>query len=101
MGYRDDYIDLMAGVPQIAADLLQRPTSAALGHIRTSSHRRRSVPHKTKPLRVSGVLNNLSDFFSAPVGNQRPVYASILPSSSIVYRLAITKTAHGLPRVVT
>jgi hypothetical protein len=27
-----DYIDLMAGVPQIADELLQRSTSAALGH---------------------------------------------------------------------
>jgi len=34
-GCRNDYIDLMAGVPQIAADLLQRPTSAAMGQEET------------------------------------------------------------------
>jgi hypothetical protein len=39
MGYRDDYIDLMAGLPQTAADLLQCPTSAALGQEPTLGHR--------------------------------------------------------------
>jgi hypothetical protein len=32
MGCRDDYIGLMAGIPRIADDLLQRQKSAALGH---------------------------------------------------------------------
>jgi hypothetical protein len=32
---RDDSIDLMSGVPQIAADLLATPKSAALGHKQT------------------------------------------------------------------
>jgi hypothetical protein len=35
MSCRDYYIDLMSAVPQTAADLLQRPRSAALGQIRT------------------------------------------------------------------
>ena len=34
-GWRDDCIDLMAGLRQIAADLLQHSKSAALGHFRT------------------------------------------------------------------
>jgi hypothetical protein len=34
-GWRDDFIDLMAGVPQIADNLLQHSKSSALGQQRT------------------------------------------------------------------
>jgi hypothetical protein len=44
LGRRDDYIDLMVGVPQIAADLLQRPMSAALSQFQTHAVQRNRTP---------------------------------------------------------
>jgi hypothetical protein len=40
MGCRDDYVGLTADVLQKAADLLRRPTAAALGHKRSSIRQR-------------------------------------------------------------
>lgn len=40
-GWRDNYIDLMAGVPQIADNLLQHSKSSALGQKRRPANLRR------------------------------------------------------------